>query len=394
MAAFDPAVATAAYMATLSPAAHAKATAYTHGGEWLLLWSWAVSVLVAVLVLRSGVLARLRDRINGARPRPNLTVLVCAVVFTLATTILSAPWSAYATWWRERGYGLTSQPFAGWVRDWAIGALIDTVVTAAALVAIYALMRRTRPMWWAWAAAVSGVFVVVLVVLGPVLIDPLFNRYTPAPPGPVRDAVATLAKRVGVPSDKIFIFNGSRQSNRYTANVSGLFGSARVAMSDVMFARNADIPEVRGVVGHEMGHYVLLHTLQYAGFLALLLAIGYALADRLFNPAARWLGAGSVTGIADPAGLPVLLTVLTTLALLATPVLNTISRRAESQADHFSMVHANEPDGLSRALVKTIEYRASSPSRLEEWLFYDHPSVERRVRRAMEWKAAHVGFTQ
>ena len=94
--------------------------------------------------------------------------------------------------------------------------------------------------------------------------------------------------------------------------------------------------------------------------------------------------------LADPAGLPVLGAVLATLTLLATPLLNTTTRLAESDADSFSLAHAHEPDGLSRALVKTVEYRASSPSTLEEVIFYDHPSVEHRVRKAMEWRAAHA----
>ena len=98
-----------------------------------------------------------------------------------------------------------------------------------------------------------------------------------------------------------------------------------------------------------------------------------------------------IGGVADPAGLPVIMALFATLSLLATPITNTVTRFFESDADAFSMRTANEPDGMAKALVKTIEYRASSPSALEEFLFYDHPSVERRVRRAMVWKAAHMG---
>jgi STE24 endopeptidase len=99
------------------------------------------------------------------------------------------------------------------------------------------------------------VFITVMMVLAPIYIEPIFNKYTPAPAGPVRDQVVAMAKANGIPADKIFVYNGSKQSNAYTANVSGLFGSARVAMSDTMFKQGADLAEVRGVVGHEMGHY-------------------------------------------------------------------------------------------------------------------------------------------
>jgi STE24 endopeptidase len=389
VASFDPAAATAAYMATLSPAEHAKATAYTHGAEWLLLWSWLVAVIVAVVIVRSGVLRQLRDRIERGRPHPNLAVLGCSVVFVLASWLLTLPWSAYSSWWRERSYGLSSQAFTGWLRDGLIQHGLLAMVSSLFYLVLFALMRRAPRTWWAWAGGVTAIFAVIFVVIAPVLIEPLFNHYTPAPPGPVRDAVVKLAHQVGVPSDKIEVYNGSWQSNRYTANVSGLFGSARIAMSDTMFAQGADISEVRGVVGHEMGHYVLKHVLWYSRFLAVMALAGFFLVDRLFAAAARLLRADGVRGVSDPAGLPVLGAVLATLALLATPVFNTATRIEESQADHFSLVHAHEPDGLSKALVKTIAYRASSPAALEEFVFYDHPSVMRRVRRAMDWKAAN-----
>jgi STE24 endopeptidase len=101
------------------------------------------------------------------------------------------------------------------------------------------------------------------------------------------------------------------------------------------------------------------------------------------------MGADTVKGLADPAGLPVLSVILAVLSLLGTPVTNSLIRIAESDADRYSLAHFNEPDGLSKALVKTIEYRAATPSRLEEVLFYDHPAVGNRIRRAMDWKAAH-----
>jgi STE24 endopeptidase len=194
---------------------------------------------------------------------------------------------------------------------------------------------------------------------------------------------------VGVPYDKILIYNGSKQSNRYTANVAGAFGTARVAMSDVMFKKDADLAEVRGVVGHEMGHYVRKHVLWGALESGLMAMIGLFLVDRLFPMAARLTGAKGVTGIADSAGLPVISILLAVLGLLATPISNSFSRWVEADADHFSVVHFNEPDGLAKALVKTIEYRADSPGKLEEFIFYDHPSVGARVRAMMDWKAEH-----
>jgi STE24 endopeptidase len=250
-------------------------------------------------------------------------------------------------------------------------------------------MRTARRIWPLWAGLLTGAFYLFAVGLQPILIEPLINTYTPAPPGPVRDIVVAMGKANGVPTDKIYIFNGSKQSNRYTANVAGMFGSARIAMSDVMFSKGADLAQVKGVVGHEMGHYVHQHLLFAAGFLALMVVLAGALIQRLFPLTRNLLRASDIGGVADPAGLPILMMLFATLSLLATPLFNTETRLFESDADHFSMVHANEPDGMAEALIKTAEYRAPSPSALEEFLFYNHPSVERRIRKAMEWKATH-----
>jgi STE24 endopeptidase len=388
MAAFDSAAATAAYMATLSPAGHAKATAYTQGGHWLILWSWVVAVAVAWLIVRSGVLVGTETVMERKKPRLVLVSFVLSALFVVMDFVLELPWQAYAHWWREKAYGLTSQPFVGWLSEQLIGLVIDAVITALFLTAVYALLRRAPRTWWIWAGGLAAAFLALVMILGPVFIEPLFNTYTPAPPGAVRDTVVALAEKADVPHDKIFIFNGSKQSNRYTANVAGLFGSARVAMSDVMFKKGADIAEVRGVVGHEMGHYKRGHVIWATLILSLLAITAFGLVQLTFPWAARVLGA-QVGGIADPAGLPVIMAIIATLSLLATPITNTLTRLTEADADAFSLRVANEPDGLARALVKSIEYRASSPSDLEEFLFYDHPSVEHRVRKAMEWKAAH-----
>lgn len=389
MAQFDPAAATARYLATLTPEQHQRAIDYTQGGHWLLLWGWIVGVVIALAILKSGILVRLRDRLGGAA-RPKRAAFGVAIMFALVEAIAILPWTIYSEWWRERQYQLSSQAFGGWFGEWAIQLVIGALVSSLFLLALYTLIRRSPRRWWAWGALIAGLGIVFIVVLSPVLIEPLFNRYTPAPAGPVRDRVVALAKTVGVPSDKILVYDGSKQSERYTANVSGLFGTARVAMSDTMTKQNADMAEVIGVVGHEMGHYVRGHILWFAAFLILMAIAGFWLTDRLFPLVLHRTGeADRVRGIGDPAGLPVLTIVLSTLGLLATPLFNSMTRFSEADADRFSMVHAHEPDGLAKALVKTIAYRASSPGRLEEIIFYDHPSVERRVRAAMDWKAAH-----
>ncbi|MBR7619529.1 M48 family metalloprotease [Phenylobacterium sp. 20VBR1] len=389
MAQFDPAAATQAYLAVLSPEAHAKATAYTQGGHWVLLWAALVAVVVAWLVIKSGVLVKIRSWVEAKKSRPWLAAGLIVGADVIIEGVLTLPWSAYADWWRQKSYGLTDQPFGGWLGETVSMMLISVVMTVILGMCVYAVIRKAPKTWWAWSGGLVAIAFLVLMVLAPVFIEPLFNTYTPAPPGPVRDTVVTMANANGVPSDKIYVYNGSKQSNRYTANVSGLFGTARVAMSDTMFKQGADLAEVKGVVGHEMGHYVHMHSIWLASSFGLLALVLFFLVDRLFAPVARLVGATGVTGISDPAGFPVIGIIIAVLGLLATPITSSISRLVETDADQFSLEHFNEPDGLAKALVKTIEYRAATPSQLEEVMFYDHPAVGSRVRRAMDWKAAH-----
>ena len=389
MTTIDPAAETARWLATLSPEETARAVAYTQGSHWLILWSFLVSIAVAWILVRSNLLVAIREGMERKKPRPKLTSLIIGFVYVLASWVLTLPWSIYENWFREKSYGLTQQPLTGWLGEAVLSAGISAVFTSLLIMGIYLLIRRARSFWWAWASGLTAVFIVIGLIIAPIFIEPLFNTYTPAPNGPVRDAVVALAEKTGTPSDKIYIYDGSRQSDRYTANVSGLFGTARVAMSDVMFAKGADIAEVRGVVGHEMGHYRRNHILWSVGILIVLAAAAFWLTDRLYPLARRWLGAKYVRDISDPAGLPVLGAVLAVLGLISTPIGATMTRTMEADADHYSLVHANEPDGLAKALIKTAEYRAPTPSAIEEFLFYDHPSVGNRIRRAMEWKADH-----
>lgn len=271
-----------------------------------------------------------------------------------------------------------------------MGLMISLIAATIFLMILYGLIRRAPRTWWLWSGGVAAILMVSLIALAPIYIEPLFNKYKDVPAGPVREAIVKLAVENGVPHDKIYVYDGSKQSSRYTANVSGAFGSARVAISDAML-KTATLDEVRGVVGHEMGHYIHYHVFWLAGGMGLIAMFEFWLMHVGFAPMRQIMGASKVRSLADPAGLPVAMSLLAVISLLMTPVQMSLTRFVESDADSYSLAHARAPDGLASALVKTIEYRAATPSALEEFLFYDHPSVGARIRKAMDWKAAHYG---
>ncbi|HWI88064.1 MAG TPA: M48 family metallopeptidase [Sphingomicrobium sp.] len=382
--AFDPNAATARYIDSLGPAALQKAHDYTVGKEWMLLWSLIVAAVVTWLIVRSGVLDRIDAKLGEKRRK--LRAFTVAFVYFIISTVLTLPWSIYADWWRERSYGRTSQPLSDWLLQLGIATIVSALIGALFFLCLYWLMRRAGRAWWLWSGAVTAVLFAIALLLAPVLIEPLFNKYEPVPPGQVRDAVVEMAQRAGIPPNKVYMFNGSRQSNNFTANAGGIGSTARVAISDVAF-KNASLDEVRAVTGHEIGHYVLKHTWWGILFYSIAAIILFWIADRTFPWFARRFGSSAT--LPEPRGVPVLVFMVSLFGLLSLPIFNTFSRTLEAQADMYSLRTENRPDALSSSLVKTAEYRYPRPDRLEEIIFYDHPSVESRVRTAMEWKAAH-----
>jgi len=382
---FDPQSATAAYIDSIGPDALAKAAAYTEGSHWLLLWSLVVTVVVAWTIIRSRLLDRIDARLG--RRGPNARALVVSAIYFLLAGVLSLPWAMYEGWWRESSYGRSSQPFFDALGQNLLGISISALLGGLFFMGVYALIRRAGKRWWVWsgALAVAGISSVLLVA--PVAIEPLFNEYKPVPEGAVRTALTAMAQEAGIPPQRIFVYDGSRQSNNFTANVSGLGPYARIAISDVAL-KGASLDEVRAVTGHEIGHYVLGHVWRSVLMFSLIVMAAFFVADRVYARVAVLLG--SRAPLSSPTGLPVVMVMVSFLSLLALPVVNAVIRDGETQADRYSLESVALPDALATALVKTAEYRYPRPSAFQEALFYSHPSVERRVRTAMEWKAANA----
>ncbi|MEP2735609.1 MAG: M48 family metalloprotease [Erythrobacter sp.] len=383
--ALDPAAATQAYIDTLSADELALARDYTTGNHWLILGGLLVSALVTWLIVRSGALDWVFNKISDKWQ--NLRVFVVAAVFNLVSTFLTLPYSIYTEWSRESVYGRTSQPLTDYLSQGAIGTVISTLLGSLLLVGVYFLIRRSAKLWWAWAGGLVAVFAAMAMLLSPTLIEPLFNDFQPIPDGEVQDAVYAMADEADIPRDRVFMFDGSRQSNNFTANVSGIGSSARIAISDVAMDE-ATLDEVKAVTGHEVGHYVLGHVWRMIGVISFMAIIGFFLTAKTYDWFARKFGTDAA--ISDVRGIAVLTFTVGLFMALLQPALNNIIRIGEEEADDYSLATVGLPDGLSGALIKTAEYRYPLAGPLEETLLYTHPTVENRVRNAMEWKAANA----
>ncbi len=370
-----------AWIDTLSSEELALARDYTTGNHWLILAGLLVSALVTWIIVQSGMMDKLARKL-GKRGFALRTFLIAAV-FLVVDALIMLPWSIYTGWWRETQYGRTSQPLGDFLAQGSISLVISALIGGLFLLGVYWLIRKTGRWWWAWGGALVAAGVAFMLLLSPVLIEPLFNRYEPIPEGEVRDAVLVLAADAGVPEDRVFMYDGSRQSNNFTANVSGVGRNARIAISDVAMDE-ASLDEVKAVTGHEIGHYVLVHVWRTILIISLLAVAVFWLTSKLYPWFARLFGSNAE--LADPRGLPVFIFVLGLLFTLAQPITNTMTRMGESEADAYSLEHVGLPDALSGALIRTAEYRYPLAGAVEEAIFYTHPTVANRVRAAMEWK--------
>jgi STE24 endopeptidase len=382
---FDADKATSAYIALLSPAQRARSDAYFEGGYWLQLWSFLYGLAVAAVFMLTGLSQRMRDLAKRVSPRPWLYTLIYSAMWVVALFALSMPLGIYTDFIREHDYGLSEQPFGGWMVDQLKGLGVGLVLAPPVIVAIYAAVRRAGARWWIGATALVLVFNLLLTMIAPVFIAPLFNTYQPLPEGPIREAVLSLARGNGIPTEHVAWFDASKQTTRVSANVSGLWGTTRVSLNDNLLNKTS-LPEIKAVLGHEMGHYVLNHSLRLTIYLSIVYAVMLALLHLGMDRAlARWGAKLKLGDRGDPAALPIAVAILSVFSLIATPLLNSIIRQAETEADAYGLNSAREPYGFAMSAMRLSAYRKISPGPIEEMLFYDHPSGYNRVHRSMIW---------
>jgi STE24 endopeptidase len=387
---FDPAAATQAWLATVPRDQRKKSDAYFEGGYWLLLWNFLFAAAISIFLLESRISTRLRDFAERVTEFKSLQVALYAIPYFLIVATLSFPLNLYERFFREHQYGLATQTFLPWFREQLIALGLTVTGGTILLTALYTVFRRAPRTWWIWGTVVTVIFLFITVLIAPVFIEPLFNTYKPLTNPRIRDPILAMARANQIPVKQVFEVDASRQTTRVSANVSGFLGTTRIALNDNLL-NQCTLPEIRAVMAHEMGHYVLNHGAKLLTYSGTFVLIGFAVARGLFNAAVtRWGVKWSVRGIADPAGLPLLALILSILLFIATPFLNTVVRVTEREADAFGINTSREPDGMAKVALKLGAYRKLEPTPVEEFIFFDHPSGRARIRMAVDWKAANL----
>ena len=387
---FDVKAATDAWLATIPPDKKARSDSYFEGGYWLQLWDFLLFSAIMLFFLQRNLSAHIRDWAARTISNRNLRTLLYVVPFILLTFLLQFPMSVYEGYFREHQYGLSTQTFGSWLRDQLVGLAVSLVLGAIAIMILFAIVRRLGKNWWVWGALTSIVLLVVLVLIAPVYIAPLFNTYVPLKNAKIKDPILSMARANGIPATDVYEVDESRQSNRVSANVSGFGKTQRISLNDNLLMRCTP-EEIMTTMGHEMGHYVLNHIFKSIIFYALVLLAGFAFLNWSLNwSLARWGERWGITGISDVAVLPLAALLLSIFFFVTTPIGNTWTRTEEYEADIFGLNAARQPDGEAAVDLKLGEYRKLDPGPIEEFLFYDHPSGRSRITAAMRWKKENM----
>lgn len=389
-AAFDPVAETEKLLNTLPAGARAKSDAYFEGGYIIQMWNLALSLFITWALLKFGVTVKLRDIAERFFQARYLQGVLFIALFVVVSAGLDLPNDYYVGFIREHRFGLSNLTTGGWLGEQLKGLIVGLIVFSLIGSLLYLGIRRSPQGWWVRASLATPFFMIFLLVLAPVFVAPLFNKYTPLTDAKVRDPILSMARANGVPVDNVYQFDASKQTKRISANVSGALSTIRVSLNDNLLNRSTPA-EVQAVMGHELGHYVLNHV--YKGVLSftLLIASGFWFTHWFFGWASRTFGAQwGLRGIDDFAGLPLILAGFSVFMFLATPVRNTLIRTNEAEADLFGLNAARQPDGFATTALKLSEYRKLAPGKWEEIIFYDHPSGYQRILMSMRWKAEHL----
>lgn len=312
--------------------------------------------------------------------RPSLPVSLAVLLLAVMHEVGSLPLLFYSTFALERRYELSTESFGTWVKDHLKAFAIATGFGLVAAHGVYALIKWS-PEWWWLLAAVAGTGITVLLArLAPVFLLPLFYRFVPLDRPALNERLVALSRRAGVPVLGVYEWALGAKTKRANAALVGSGTTRRIILSDTLLADYSD-DEIEVILAHELAHHVHRDIPKGLAMEFVVLLAGFYGAAIALRSYAGPLG---LSGVADPAGLPILLLVLGAVSLVATPLLYAMSRLNERRADRFALdlTRLYEPFISAMRRLGAQNLSEEKPARLIVWLFHTHPPIEERIAAA------------
>jgi STE24 endopeptidase len=371
------------------PEPSALAVQYYRSGHLIWAGATALELLVPAALLFTGLSARVRDLARRiARGRWFFTVAIYGVAYVLIQAIVLLPFAWYAGFVRQHAYGLSTETAGEWLADWAKGTAITALVAALVLWIPYRLLRASPRRWWLWTGLLTAPLTALAMIVTPLWIAPLFDEYGPMRDRALEARIHQLAARAGIPDSRIYEVRKSDETRQVNAYVTGFGGTKRIVLWDTLVDQ-LEPGEVLFVMGHEMGHFVLRHTLTVILGATLLTTLSLFVVHRV----AGWLIARfhrrfGFDRLDDVASLPLLLLVGGGVMLAMTPVALAVSRWQEREADRFGLEITRDNQAAARAFVRLHDENLAVP---RTGLLYrlwrgSHPDLADRIEFANRYR--------
>ena len=363
------------------PEPTAQALAYHRSGNvlWVLNTLWAL-VLPAAL-LWTGLSARMRDWAQAAGRKWFFAVALYWVIFAILTTAIDLPRVYYESFMREHAYGLSNQTLGKWASDQVAGLGGHARHRCARPVGAVSAAGASPRRWWLYTGALAVPFIVLIVLVQPIWIDPLFNRFGPMKDASLEAEILALADRAGIEGGRVFEVAKSEDTKALNAYVNGFGRTKRIVLWDTILAA-LDRPQLMVVMGHEMGHYVLGHIWKLVGILALMIVLLLYAVHRLSATLIDRFGARfGFSSLADVASLPLVLMLFSGVSLVTDPVALAAQRYFEHEADRFALevTRDNHAGAMAFAIMQQENLVVPRPGRLYTWFRMNHPPVGERI---------------
>jgi STE24 endopeptidase len=361
----------------------------------LYLVDLVFGIVVLWVLLKLRVAPVFRDLAERTAKNSFVQALVFVPLLFLLIAVIGLPIDIYQHH-ISRSYGLSVQGWASWTGDWCKAEGVSLVITVLAVFVLFWIIRKSPQRWWFYFWLLTLPFLVLLIFIAPVILDPMFNRFEPLEKNQPQlvSEIEKVTQRGGlsIPRDRMFEMEASEKVTTYNAYVTGIGATKRVVVWDNT-ARDLTIPETLFVFGHEMGHYVLDHIYKGLAFFAAMMFVGFWLGRKIVTAMLeRWGEAWRIHGINDLAALPVLMLALSLLTLVAEPIGNAFSRHIEHQADIYGLevTHGLFPSNgevAASSFQKLGEksYDYPTPNPLLVFWSYSHPTIADRIRFALKY---------
>ncbi len=370
------------------PEPSALAVQYHRSGNVLWGIETGLAVLIPALLLFSGMSARLRTLAQRVGRRWLLAVVLYAVLFTLIVALLTLPLAYYAGYLRQHQYGLSNQGIGQWAGDWMKGLALSALGLSAVLWIPYVLLRRSPGRWWLHAGVASLPITTALLVITPVWVDPLFNDYRTMEDRALESSILTLARRAGIAGSRVYQVDKSSDTKLVNAYVTGIGATKRIVIWDTLLEKLKP-DQTLFVTAHEMGHFVLRHTMAVILAAAALITVSLYLVHRTAGELIRRFSrAYGFQSLDDLASFPLLLLLGNTASFFMAPAVSAFSRHQEHEADRFALEITQNNQAAASAFVSLQQQNLTVPfpSRLYVLWRGSHPPLGERVSFANHYR--------